>query len=192
MRVESEIRSCSARGHIEMPAAYWAGKMTLEQIFGELQAHDNAAVSVAARHPMHAVQRFIILDSVPDLLTAIDGWLIASGAGDAQQLRFLAHLVLFMRQIGRMPGDVDVADRCIKAYVECLIGNGADASLVAFYTAAVPVELQTVLYGRYVVLLLISILYIIIYFYLNMGFILSFCINDLIESRFSHCNILYA
>lgn len=153
LRVESEIRSCSARTHIEMPAAYWSGQMTIEQIFGELLAADSAAVSADARHPMHTIQRFLILDEVPAMLSAIDGWL-AGGQADGQQLRFLAHLVLFMRQIGRMTaggigGDVDVGDRVLKAYVECLIGGGADAQLVAFYTAAVPAGLQTLLYSRY-------------------------------------------
>lgn len=83
VRVESEIRSCSARTHLEMPAAYWAGKMTVEQIFGELLAHDNAAVSAAARHPMHQIQRLLILDEVPELMVAIDGWLDGSAAGES-------------------------------------------------------------------------------------------------------------
>lgn len=153
LRVESEIRSCSARPQCEMPPAYWAGKMTLQQIFGELLAHDNGAVSAAARHPMHVIQRGIVLDSVPEMLAAIEGWLPATGSdGDAQQLRFLTHLVLFMRQIGRMPTagrEADVGDRCIRAYVECLTRRGADAQLVAFYVAAVPQDVQTVLYSRY-------------------------------------------
>lgn len=147
IRVESEIRSCSARSHLDMPDAYWSGKMSLEQIFNELEAHESRMVHASARNPMNIIQKYLILDNMPALMNAIDGWLAESNRLDGQMLRFLTHLVLFMRQVGRGHQD-DVGDRVIKSYVERLIELG-DSQLVAFYTAAVPGDLQTVLFAKY-------------------------------------------
>lgn len=147
IRVESEIRSCSARSHCDMPDAYWSGKMSLEQIFTELEAHDNSLVHSSSRNPVNIIQKYLILDNLPAMMSAIDDWLNEANRLDAQMLRFLTHVVLFMRQVGRGHQE-DVGDRVIKAYVECLIELG-DAQLVAFYTAAVPGELQTVLYSKF-------------------------------------------
>ncbi|XP_037026335.1 nuclear pore complex protein Nup107 [Bradysia coprophila] len=146
IRVEGEIRSCSTKSHLDMPEKYWNGKMSLEQIFEELSAHKSDTIRVAAENPVNIVQKFLILDDIPELMRHIDAWISADKIGP-QMLRFLTHVVLFMRQIGR-PHHEDVADRVIKAYVECLIELGERQS-VAFYTVAVPNEVQLVLYSKY-------------------------------------------
>lgn len=148
IRVESEIRSTSTKSYLEMPDRYWNGKMSLEQIFEELAAHSEADVYAAARNPVNVIQKYLILDDIPEMMKHIDQW-IGEGNGliDGQMLRFLTHIVLFMRQVGRHHQE-DIADRVIKTYVECLIGLG-DRQLVAFYTAAVPPDMQTLLYSRF-------------------------------------------
>lgn len=62
-------------------------------------------------------------------------------------VRFLAHIVLFMRQIGRVKKE-EVADFIIATYVEELIGLG-DPGLIAFYTAALPGKMQVILYSKF-------------------------------------------
>lgn len=146
IRVESEVRSCSTKSYMEMPDKYWNGKMSLEQIFDELNASENAVVSATAKKPVNVIQTYLILDNIPCMMKAIDEW-ISEDKVDAQTLRFLTHIVLFMRQVGRHHQE-DIADKVIKTYVECLIEKG-DTQLVAFYTAAVPSELQIVLYSKF-------------------------------------------
>lgn len=146
IRVEGEIRSCSTKSHLDMPEKYWNAKMSLEQIFDELSAHKSDAIRLTAENPVNVVQKFLILDDIPEMMRHIDAW-ISAGKIDSQMLRFLTHIVLFMRQIGR-PHHEDVADRVIKAYVECLIDLGERQS-VAFYTVAVPSETQLILYSKF-------------------------------------------
>lgn len=146
IRVESEIRSCSVRSYIEMPDKYWQGKMSMEQIFDELNAHKNVNVRTTANNPVNIIQKYLILDDIPEMMRNIDLWITESSV-DAHMLRFLTHVVLFMRQIGRQHQE-DIADKVIKTYVECLIGLG-EARLIAFYTAALPQPIQIVLYATY-------------------------------------------
>lgn len=146
IRVESEVRSCSTKSYMEMPDKYWNGKMSLEQIFDELNAHENVVVNTSAKNPVNIIQTYLILDNIPAMMKAIDDW-ITEGKVNAQMLRFLTHIVLFMRQVGRHHQE-DIADKVIKTYVEALIELG-ETELVAFYTAAVPSELQIVLYSKF-------------------------------------------
>lgn len=52
-----------------------------------------------------------------------------------------------MRQIDRNVA-IDIGDRVIKAYVSCLIELG-DPSLVAFYTAVLPNDMQILMYSKF-------------------------------------------
>lgn len=146
IRVESEIRSGSIKSYLEMPEKYWNGKMSLEQIFDELGANENAVVHFSAESPVNIIQKYLILDNIPEMMKNINAWITDSKV-DAQMLRFLTHVVLFMRQVGRHHQE-DIADKVIKAYVECLIEMG-ERNLVAFYTSAVAQELQTTLYSKF-------------------------------------------
>lgn len=139
IRVESEIRSL-------MPPEYWQNKMSLEQIFDELSVHKNETVKQAARNKMHLIQKYIILDNVPELLQKMNSW-IEEEKLSPHMLRFLSHIVLFMRQIGKVDKE-EVADVIIKAYVECLI-EMKDPQLVAFYTAGLPGKMQILLYSKF-------------------------------------------
>ncbi|XP_059621450.1 nuclear pore complex protein Nup107 [Phlebotomus argentipes] len=146
IRVESEIRDCSLKTYIAMPEAYWKGKVSLEQIFENIAAHRSERIRREAETLMSQVVKHVILDNVPHLMQDISEWL-AKEKLSGQTLRFLAHLVLFMRQIGRSHRE-DVADRVVRAYVEWLFGT-QDARLVAFYSATLPSDMQTMLFSKF-------------------------------------------
>lgn len=147
IRVESELRSVSTKSYLDMPQKYWDNKMTLEEIFDELSAHKNIAVRDIAKHRMTIIRQYIVLDDIPELMRNVNTWL-EDLKQDGQMLRFITHIVLFMRQIDRRHPD-DIADNVIRTYVEYLIGQSAEASLVAFYTAALPGKQQIDLYAKY-------------------------------------------
>ncbi|XP_055904277.1 nuclear pore complex protein Nup107 [Eupeodes corollae] len=139
IRVESEIRSI-------MPQEYWDNKMSLEQIFNELSVHKNESVKKEARDKMHTIQKYIILDNIPEMLQKMKLW-VEEEKLSPHMLRFLSHIVLFMRQIGKVDKE-EIADVIIKAFVECLI-ELKEPQLVAFYTASLPSKMQVMLYSKF-------------------------------------------
>uniref|UniRef100_A0A182PSM0 Nuclear pore complex protein n=1 Tax=Anopheles epiroticus TaxID=199890 RepID=A0A182PSM0_9DIPT len=148
IRVESEIRSHCIKSYLPMPERYWNGKMSLEQIFNALEAHKNARISVAAKDVDKVIQKHIMLDDIPELMRTVDEWLESTEVVlIPQMLRFLAHFVMFLRQIGKTFQE-DIGDRVIKRYVEYLCTLGAP-HMVAFYTAALPPAMQLLLYSQF-------------------------------------------
>lgn len=146
IRVESEIRSCCAKAYCSMPDKYWDRKMSLEQIFSELDGNKNLNVKATARSTMATIQKLLILDDIAGLLDHMNGALDVDAT--PQTLRFFAHLVLFIRQIGRNHQE-EIGDRIIRSYVQCLMKLG-DAQLVSFYTAALPSSQQIQLYSEFI------------------------------------------
>lgn len=122
IRVESEIHNFSSKSYLKMPDKYWDSKVTLEQVFEELKSHKNPTIKAAAQNPVNIIQQYLILDDIPELMRHVNTWLETSTVS-SQMLRFLAHVVLFMRHIGRTHQE-EVSDRVIKAYVESLIKIG--------------------------------------------------------------------
>ncbi|XP_053669836.1 nuclear pore complex protein Nup107 [Anopheles nili] len=148
IRVESEIRSHCIKSYLPMPDRYWNSKMSLEQIFDTLEAHKNAHISLAAKDVDKVIQKYIILDDIPELMRIVDGWLDGTEVVlIPQMLRFLTHFVMFLRQIGKSFQE-DIGDKVIKRYVEHLIQVG-EPHLVAFYTAALPPAVELLLYAQF-------------------------------------------
>nr|XP_040225902.2 nuclear pore complex protein Nup107 [Anopheles coluzzii] len=148
IRVESEIRSHCVKSYLPMPDRYWNGKMSLEQIFDALEAHKNARISLAAKDVDKVIQKYIMLDDIPELMRTVDGWLEGTEVVlIPQMLRFLTHFVMFLRQIGKTFQE-DIGDRVVKRYVEYLSTLGS-AHMVAFYTAALPPAMQLLLYSQF-------------------------------------------
>ncbi|XP_030557172.1 nuclear pore complex protein Nup107 [Drosophila novamexicana] len=153
IRVESEIRGCCMKRYQPMPDEYWNGKMTLEQIFDELSVAKDVSVRDYAQCQLGVIQQHIILDTCGELLQHMCRWLDAVPK-EAQlpphQLRFMAHIVLFMRQIGRVEQQPQQqqAERIIAAYVESLIQRG-DPQPIAYYAAGLPNKLQVQLYAKF-------------------------------------------
>uniref|UniRef100_A0A182Q2M3 Nuclear pore complex protein n=1 Tax=Anopheles farauti TaxID=69004 RepID=A0A182Q2M3_9DIPT len=148
IRVESEIRSHCIKSYLPMPDRYWNGKLSLEQIFDALEAHKSARISFAAKDVDKVIQKYIMLDDIPELMRIVDGWLDGSDVVLLpQMLRFLTHFVMFLRQIGKTFQE-DIGDRVIKRYVEYLITLG-QPNLVAYYTAALPPAMELLLYSQF-------------------------------------------
>ncbi|KAM7351759.1 nuclear pore complex protein Nup107 [Cochliomyia hominivorax] len=154
IRVESEIRACCMKSYLALPDTYWNSKMSLEQIFDELLVHNDAAVRDYAQSKVGIIQKYLILDNITELLQQMNRWIEEDKPTNeyetslnSHMLRFLTHIVLFMRQIGRVDKE-EAADRIISAYVECLI-QMKDCQLVSFYTAALPQKLQIILYSKF-------------------------------------------
>lgn len=147
IRVETELRSTSSKSYIDMPVNYWKNKMTIEEIFDELGTRDN--IRDVAEHQMTIIRKYLILDDIQELMRNINKWLYDL-RNDGQMLRFITHIILFMRQIGRQQQQQeDIGNKAIKAYVEYLIKGSFEPSLVAFYVAALPKDIQTDLYAQF-------------------------------------------
>lgn len=153
IRVESEIRGCCLKRYQPMPDAYWNGKMTLEQIFDELSVAKDVAVRDYAQGQLGIIQQHLILDTCGDLLQHMCRWLDAAPKESQlppHQLRLMAHIVLFMRQIGRLEQRTQQqqAERIIGAYVEALIQR-KEPQPIAFYASGLPNKLQVQLYAKF-------------------------------------------
>lgn len=147
IRVETELRQTSPKNYVEMPAKYWNNKMTIEEIFNDLSTRDN--IRKVAEDKMTIIRKYLILDDIPELMRNISQWLDEL-KNDGQMLRFISHIVLFMQQIGRQrQHEEDIGNKAIKAYVEYLIRESNESVLVAFYTAALPPNMQIDLYARF-------------------------------------------
>ncbi|KAK2587811.1 hypothetical protein KPH14_003913 [Odynerus spinipes] len=146
IKVETEVRDTMPKNHIPMPEEYWKNDVSLEEIFKELLASKNELIRTQANKPDHLIQKYLILDQIPKLMEEIES-MIDLGTCDSQFLRFLAHLVLFLRQIGKNTQD-KIGDKVLQAYVKVLIQIG-DPILIAFYTATLPQEDQVSNYASY-------------------------------------------
>ncbi|XP_015597229.1 nuclear pore complex protein Nup107 [Cephus cinctus] len=146
IKVESEVRGTMPKSYVPMPDEYWKNEMTLENIFNELHASKNPIIRAQASKPDHLIQKYLILDQIPQLMDEIET-LIDMGTCTSQFLRFLAHLILFLRHIGRNSKE-RIGNKVLQAYVRELIKLG-DANLVAYYTATLPQEDQVKNYAYF-------------------------------------------
>lgn len=148
IRVESEIRGCCLKNYQPMPDDYWNGRMTMEQIFEELNVAKDASVRDFAQSQLGIIQRHLILDTCGELIQHMVRWVEKDTSQQSpHQLRFMAHIVLFLRQIGRVEQERQ-AEKIVAAYVEALIARG-EPQLIAYYTASLSNPLQVQLYSRF-------------------------------------------
>jgi len=145
IKVESALLTM-AKAYTSMPEEYWKNEITLEDVFKELHASKNPRISAQSNIPDYLIQKYIILDQISKLMEEIEN-MLDCGTCDSQFLRFLAHLILFFRQIGKSTKD-KVEDKILLAYVRVLIQMG-DPTLIAFYTATLPQENQITNYAFY-------------------------------------------
>lgn len=147
IRVETELRHASAKSYVDMPKKYWNNKMTIEEIFNELSTREN--IRDVAQDKMTIIRKYLILDDIQELMRNINQWL-DDLKNDGQMLRFISHIVLFMRQIGRQHEQHgDIGSKVIKTYVEYLMKESNEPSLIAFYTSALSPNMQIELYARF-------------------------------------------
>ncbi|XP_011497045.1 PREDICTED: nuclear pore complex protein Nup107 [Ceratosolen solmsi marchali] len=146
IKVEAEVRGFMPKTYIALPDEYWKGENTLDDIFDELEASNNIVISAQASDPAHRIQKYLILDEVATLMDEIES-IIDKKTCDSQFLRFLAHLVLFLKQIGKNLNK-QIADKVLLEYVKVLIEFG-DPILIAFYTSTLPKEMQITNYAKF-------------------------------------------
>ncbi|CAG9787628.1 unnamed protein product [Diatraea saccharalis] len=94
-------------------------------------------------------QRHLMLGNIRAIMQESQQWLDIS---EERFIRFLAHLILILRQMGKDPQH-DVGDNILEKYVTQLIEQRVDGSidnpeLIAYYTSTVPIERQIVLYAE--------------------------------------------
>lgn len=146
VKVEAEVRDTMPKDYTAMPEEYWKNNISLEEIFKELHASKNELIRAQANKPDHLIQKYLILDQIPKLMEEVES-MIDLGTCEPQFLRFLAHLILFLRQIGKNTKD-KIGDKVLQAYVRILIRMG-DPILIAFYTATLPQDDQISNYASY-------------------------------------------
>lgn len=146
IKVEQEMRDALPKCHVGMPEEYWKNDRTLEEIFTELHASKNSTIQLEASRPYQLIQKYLILDQISELMSEIENMMELDQC-DAQFYRFAAHLVLFLRKIGKSVKD-KIGDRILLAYVRVLM-DIADPILVAFYTATLPQNDQVTIYASY-------------------------------------------
>ncbi|KOB75003.1 Uncharacterized protein OBRU01_08225 [Operophtera brumata] len=119
-------------------------ELSLQQLFSAVKAlmdgKRESYYQTCQRHLMLGHVRAIMQDSLD--------WL---GSGEDRFIRFLAHLILVMRLMGKDPQH-DIGDKILEKYVSQLIDKLVDGSvecpeLIAYYTSTVPVERQIALYA---------------------------------------------
>lgn len=87
--------------------------MSLNEIFENLESSKSPRVRDESRKSEHIIQKYIILDETPTLLQEL-AESIEDVTIPAHCLRFYAHLVLFLDQVGQ-GHNRDVTERILKA-----------------------------------------------------------------------------
>ncbi|XP_046740821.1 nuclear pore complex protein Nup107 isoform X2 [Diprion similis] len=146
IKVEKEMRAEVLKSYTPMPEEYWKNEMTIEDVFDALQASKHSSIRTQSHKPDHLIQKYLILDEIPKLMEEIEAF-VDSGTCTSQFLRFVAHLTLFLRQIGKTANE-RIEHRILTTYVHVLIEMG-DPNLVAFYTATLPQVEQVTTYAKY-------------------------------------------
>ncbi|XP_050509495.1 nuclear pore complex protein Nup107 [Diabrotica virgifera virgifera] len=148
IRVESEIRDCVQRNndYLPLPEEYWNQKLSLNEIFSNLESSKNVRVREEARKPEHIIQKYIILDEIQTLLLKFEEWIEEDNV-PTNFLRFLAHLVLFFEQIGQ-GHHRGIIEKVLEAYIRrIMLAN--ETQLVAFYVSKLNPSNQVHLYAKY-------------------------------------------
>ncbi|KAJ4431491.1 hypothetical protein ANN_20089 [Periplaneta americana] len=120
IRVEKEIRSSSVYEYVQLPDNYWRNEIDIEEVFSELAASKEEDIRKGAFEMVHRIQQFLILDQVGTLMNEMEKWIKLPGEERPQSLRFLSHLILFFRLIGRAEKE-DIGDAVIQAYVKGIV-----------------------------------------------------------------------
>ncbi|CAG9860633.1 unnamed protein product [Phyllotreta striolata] len=148
IRVESEVRDCVRRNndYLPLPEEYWSQRISLNEIFSNLEASKNSRVREEARKPDQIVQKHIILDEIPALYLKFEEWIEEENV-QTNFLRFLSHLVLFFDQIGQ-GHNREVSEKVLEAYIKRLMEMN-ETQLVAFYVSKLSSLNQIHIYAKY-------------------------------------------
>jgi nuclear pore complex protein Nup107 len=93
--------------------------MDIEEVFSELAASKDTNIRNDALKMAHKVQKYLIMDQVGPLMDEMEQWITLNMEQKSHSLRFLSHLVLFLRLIGRAEKD-NIGDAVLRAYVKVI------------------------------------------------------------------------
>jgi nuclear pore complex protein Nup107 len=133
------------REWVELPPEYWANVLCPHQIFKEVESSPSVAIHSQSQSHFHLVQKYIILDDMNGLLEQMVKWL--PSCPSIHLLRFMAHIALVIRNLGRVREENQQVDVILKAYVEALT-KGHYLSAVALYAGQLPPSSQVSCYAR--------------------------------------------
>lgn len=150
VKVEQEIRlrSVTFRKPVDLPPQYWDGLMEPSQVFDELHASTDQYIRSEGKQWYHVIQKHIILGNISALVEVMYNWIQTEQKTLPQHLlRFMAHLVLFLRGIGQDMNE----DQCtviLEVYVERLIESN-QKQIVAHYVSTLPLPRQVQWYAHF-------------------------------------------
>lgn len=150
VKVEEEIRGHTTsldRPLVKLPTTNWNAPTSMEQVFQELEASSNHTIQSECSNYQRIVQKNIILNSVDELLEAMNNWVDELTDLPHHLHRFMAHFVLFLRLIGWSEKE-EICLNILESYVLVLIVED-QKSLVANYVATLPANRQIALYAKF-------------------------------------------
>ncbi|XP_076371514.1 nuclear pore complex protein Nup107 isoform X3 [Tachypleus tridentatus] len=147
--IEQEIRGSTQQEKTleELPVLFWEQILTPEQIFQNLQASTLETVRQEAKSPHQVIQKYLILDDIDGLIEEMYEMVQAEPSPPHHLIRFMVHLVLFLRTVGRSSKE-ELCVTVIEAFVKVLIEEGQN-SLVSTYAAHLPPLLQVAWYAKF-------------------------------------------
>ncbi|XP_067133946.1 nuclear pore complex protein Nup107 [Centruroides vittatus] len=149
VRIEQEIRRSTQqeRALEQLPSTYWDKTLTNEQIFQELQASVSNITQMKSTNYYHVMQKYIILDNVEALVEEMYKWSQMQPRPSSHLLRFMSHVILFLRTIGRSCKE-ELTVAILESYVKDLIEK-QQVMLIADYTATLPTPQQILWYAKF-------------------------------------------
>lgn len=150
VRLEQEVRinSALAKQWQKLPDRYWNNSMTIEVAFQKVEASPSQKVQTESKEPFHLMQKYIILDDADSLIEEMYEWCRDDTVRTPPQLvRFMAHIVLFFRAIGKSVKE-KLCVAILETYVKQLIEE-QQVALIATYTATLPQDLQIECYAKF-------------------------------------------
>lgn len=90
--------------------------MSLNDIFARIESSANSSIAKEATDKYRIIQKHVILNEIPGLLVKLEQWVEEPNIS-TQFMRFAAHLILFLEQIGQAARK-DV-DKIVELYFYC-------------------------------------------------------------------------
>lgn len=120
-------------------------ELSLQQVFSAVKS----LMDGKRESNYQTCQRYLMLGHIRTIMQDSLQWLDES---DEKFIRFLAHLILVLRLMGKDPQH-DIGDKILEKYVTQLIekldGSVECPELVAYYTSTVPIARQIILYAEF-------------------------------------------
>lgn len=129
-----------------LQAEFQTDEISLQQVFSAVKS----LMDGKRESNYQLCQRYLMLGQVRTIMLNSLEWLENA---NERFIRFLAHLILVLRQMGKDPQH-DVGDQVMEKYVTLLTNRLVDGSvespeLIAYYTSTVPAEKQIILYANF-------------------------------------------